>query len=335
MTHPDRSSLLARLGMRLPVIQAPIGSATSPELAAAVSNAGGLGMLAMSWRDAAQIRDTIRRTRDLTDRPFGANLVLAWDQAERLEVVLHEGVRIVSLFWGDPTDLTAVVHAAGGFVLHTVGSVAEARAAAAAGIDAIVAQGWEAGGHVRGQTATMALVPAVKDAVAPLPVVAAGGIADGRGLAAALMLGADAVWVGTRFLASLEAAVAPAYRDAVLTGAGDETLHTGLFDVGWPDAPHRVLRNSTVARWEAAGCPPAGRRPGEGEVIATDPAGRPVMRYGDAIPAAEASGDLEALALYCGQGVGLVTRAEPAATILATMVDEARVALRTAAAGAW
>ena len=148
-----------------------------------------------------------------TSKPFAVNLVLDWDPAERLAIALHEGVRIVSFFWGDPAPWVEQVHAAGGIVLHTVASAEEARRAADAGVDAVVAQGWEAGGHVWGQVSTLALVPRVVDAVAPLPVVAAGGIADGRGLAAVLALGAGAAWMGTRFLLAEEAATHPVYQE--------------------------------------------------------------------------------------------------------------------------
>src|SRR5580704_10196079 len=170
------------LGIELPLIQAPVGSATSVELAAAVSNAGALGTLAVSWRSERQIRQMLGRLRASTDLPWAVNLVLEWDQHARLEACLEEGARIVSFFWGDPLPYIADVHAADGVVLHTVGDVEEARQAVDAGADAIIAQGWEAGGHVRGKVATMALVPAVVDAVGgDVPVLAAGGIADGRG----------------------------------------------------------------------------------------------------------------------------------------------------------
>jgi len=320
------------LGIDLPIIQAPIGSATTPALAAAVSNAGGLGMLAVTWQNINELRHTLRATRQLTDRPFGVNLVLHWPTAERLAVCLEEGVPVVSFFWGDPAPYVARVHAAGALVLHTVASAAEARQAVAAGVDVVVAQGWEAGGHVWGRVAALPLIPRVVDAVAPAPVVAAGGIADGRGLAAALVLGAAGVWMGTRFLLSEEAAAHGVYRDHLGQATEADTLYTTLFDGGWPDAPHRALRNSTVRRWEAAGSPLSGRRPGEGETVAADAGGRPVERYGDTLPLVGMTGDLEALALYAGQSVGLVDRRLPAARIVREVADEATATLRRCAA---
>ncbi|WP_260639533.1 nitronate monooxygenase [Streptomyces angustmyceticus] len=206
--------LCRRLGVEVPVFQAPIGSAVSPELVAGVSHAGGLGMLALTWTPAGEIPRILDRVRELTERPFGANLVLDFPVADRLDACLEGGVPVISTFWGDPAGCTDRIRAAGAFHVHTVGSADEARHAADAGVDAVVAQGWEAGGHVRGLTATLPLVPAVVDAVSPLPVVAAGGIADGRGLAAALALGAQAGWMGTRFLAATEARTHDIYRAA-------------------------------------------------------------------------------------------------------------------------
>ena len=164
----------------------------------------------------------IRRTRAMTDRPFGVNLVLQWDQRERVAVCAEESVAVVSTFWGDPGPYVDAIHYGGALHLHTVGSAEEARRAAQAGVDVIVAQGWEAGGRVRGKVATLPLVPAVVDAVAPLPVLAAGGVADGRGLAAVLALGADAGWVGTRFLLAHEASVHDEWRRRIRDASRDQ-----------------------------------------------------------------------------------------------------------------
>ena len=259
-----RTPLCERLGIDLPIVQAPVGSAVTPELVAAVSGAGGLGMLALTWMSPRAAAEQIRRVRSQTDRPFGVNLVLDFPVEPVLAACLDAGVSIVSTFWGDPTAASEMIHAAGGLHMHTAGSVGEARRAVRAGADVVVAQGWEAGGHVRGQVATMALVPAVVDAVGEVPVIAAGGIGDGRGLVSVLALGAQAGWLGTRFLTATEAATHLVYQQALLDAAGDDAVHTRCFDGGWPDAPHRVIRNSTLAGWEAARCPAAPDRPGEG-----------------------------------------------------------------------
>jgi len=324
---PLATAATSVLGIRVPLLQAPVGSATSVELAAAVSEAGALGMLSVTWRDVGEIRRMLREAFTLTSRPVAVNLVLKWDMHERLEACLAEGVRLVSFFWGDPAPYVPAVHAAGGVVVQTVGSVAEAQRAVAAGADVLVAQGAEAGGHVRGTVSTMVLVPSIADAVGQaVPVIAAGGIADGRGLAAALMLGAAGVMIGTRFLLAEEADVHPAYAAALCRAAAEDAVYTTLFEEGWPDAPHRVLANSTLRQWQAAGSPPKGSRPGEGEPVAWR-AGLPLRRYSDAIPTRSTGGDVEQLAMYAGQSVGLACRREPAAAIVEAIRRQALAVL--------
>lgn len=324
-----RTALCDRLGIELPIIQAPMGGAVGPTLAAAVSNAGGLGMLVAGRADVDAVRRQIREARALTPRPFGVNLNLEFPQEERLAACLDEGIPVISFFWRDPASLVPRAKAGGAIVLHTIDSAAAARRAVDCGVDIVVAQGWEAGGHVRGTVATMPLVPAVVDAVAPVPVVAAGGIADGRGLAAALALGAAGAWIGTRFLASREATIHPRYRECLLEASETDTVFLeDLFDVGWPNAPHRALRNQTVEVWEAAGRPPTGKRPGEGEVIATSRSSGPIVRYQSYTPGADAEGDIDALSLWAGQSVGLVSRLQSAGDIVREIADQAGSILR-------
>ncbi len=318
------------VGIPLPIVQAPIGGLATPELASAVGEAGGLGMLAMTWTDLDDIDAILGRMADLTDRPFGVNLILQWPQEERLRRCLDAGARMVSFAWGDPAPLVPIAHEAGAIVMHTVGSAAEARRVVDSGVDVVVAQGWEAGGHVWSEVATLALVPPVVDAVAPIPVVAAGGIGDGRGLAAVLALGASAGWLGTRFVMTSETAAHPRYRELLAAAAETSTVHSSLFDGGWPDAPHRTLRNSTVETWEAAGRPAPGQRPGEDETLATDPAGDRVPRYSSVSPRAELDGDIEALSLWAGQSVGLVHDSRPVHEVITTIAEEAAAALQAA-----
>jgi len=311
-----RTPVCELLGIDQPIVLAPI--ADVPRLTAAVSNAGGLGTIALTW--TADVAGLVRDTAALTARPFAGNLVLTGDMHKRLDQALAAGLRIVLFFWGDPGGYVEPVHDAGGIVMHTVGSAEEARRAAASGVDVIVAQGWEAGGHVWSKVATLPLVPAVADAVAPVPVIAAGGIGDARGVAAVLALGAQAAMLGTRFLLAEEMPVHADYRHRLIAAAEtDAVLYPNLYDVGWPDAPHRVLENSTARTWEAAGRPPDDQRPGHGDVIAHFGSGEAIVRYEPAPPMVGTTGDIEALSMWAGQSVALATRPQPAADIVAEL----------------
>ncbi|UPW01856.1 nitronate monooxygenase [Halorussus gelatinilyticus] len=319
------------LDLDVPVVQAPIGSATCPELAASVADAGGLGMLAVTWRSPERTRELVRETRRSTDGRFGVNVVVDDDAksvptADHVAACLDEGVEVVSLSFGDADDIVDLVQDEGGVVLQSVGSADAAREAAEAGVDAVVAQGWEAGGHVQSEVATMPLVPKVADAV-DVPVVAAGGIADGRGIAAALALGADGAWLGTRFLATEEARAHDLYRERVLDADETDTYFGTLFDEGWPGVPHRVLRNSTLERWQDAGEPPRGERPGEDEVVAETADGDSIARYEDSLAVPEVTGDVEAIPLYAGQSAGLTESVPSAETLTERLAEETRTAL--------
>lgn len=326
------TALTDALGVDVPVVQAPIGSATTPELAAAVADAGGLGTLAVTWRDPDDARAALRDASERTDGVVAANVVV--DDAAKtvpthahVDAALDAGVDVVSFSFGDPGEHVARVHDDGGTVLQTVGSASEAEAAVAGGADVVVAQGWEAGGHVQSDVATLPLVPRVADAVPETPVVAAGGIADGRGLAAALALGADGAWVGTRFLATDEAAVHRAYRERVLAADETETVFGTPFDEGWPGVPHRVLGNETTAAWEDAGRP-THDKPGSGEPVAETPAGDPVERYEDSLAVPGMDGDVTELPLYAGQSAGLTDERQSAEAVVTNLVAEARAAIR-------
>jgi len=306
------------LGIERPIVLAPL--AADPRLPAAVSNAGGLGSLGLSWSDDAG--DVVRETAALTDRPFSGNFVLTSDQRRRVDQALSAGLRVVSFIWGDPRSYVDVVHDAGGLVMHTVGSAEEARRAAACGVDIVVAQGWEAGGHVWGGVATLPLVPAVVDAVAPVPVIAAGGIGDARGVAAVLALGAQAACLGTRFLLADEMPIHEEYRRRLISATEtDAEWYPNLYEVGWPDSPHRAIHNSTAERWEAAGRPAPGSRPGEGEVIGHFASGEPILRYSPAPPMVGTTGEIEALSLWAGQSVALAKQPQTAAEIVAELVS--------------
>jgi nitronate monooxygenase len=313
-----RTPVCEMLGIEQPIVQAPM--AAIPQLAAAVSNAGALGMVTLTW--SADAGAVVRETAALTARPFGGNFVLTSDHHRDLEAALEAGLKIVSFMWGDPGSYIKAVHDAGGVVMLTVGSAEEARRAVASGVDVVVAQGWEAGGHVWGTVATLPLVPAVVDAVGPVPVIAAGGIGDARGVAAVLALGAQAAWLGTRFLLAEEMPIHEDYRRALIAAAEtDPQWYPNLYDVGWPDSPHRALRNSTARAWDAAGRPPDSQRPGAGDVIAHFADGEAIVRYEPAPPMTGTTGDIEALSMWAGQSVALAGKSQSAAEIVTELTS--------------
>ena len=322
-----KTNLCHTLGIEHPIIAAPMGPDVSgPELVAAVSNAGGLGILQAQLHPPPRFREEIHHVRALTAKPFGVNLLLQFPVEDQVAICLEERVPILSLFWGDPTPYVARAHSAGVKVFHQVGSVGEAERAAAAGVDVIIAQGVEAGGHLAGEVSTLALIPRVVDAVAPTPVVAAGGIADARGVVAVLALGAQAAVLGTRFLASAESHAHPQYKQRVLAADEGDTIRTILFGHGWPNAPHRTLRTAFVEQWlgqEARGQESRQDEPVVGQTVI---GGQPmsVLRFMGFPPNSDASGDIDSMDLLAGQGVGLVREVKAAGQIVTELVEEAK-----------
>jgi nitronate monooxygenase len=299
-----------------------MGGGDAPaSLAAAVSEAGGLGLIGGTTIGGAEwLVDQIRRARELTDRPFGVGFISHLPNAGELMVAaLRAGVRIVAHSFADPAPFVADAHDAGAIVLCQVRSVDAARRAADCGVDVVTAQGTEAGGHT-GLISTLPLVPRVVDAVAPVPVVAAGGIADGRALAAALMLGADAVWLGTRFLATHESGVSDAYKDRVVGATGDETVLTDLFDVAlgmpWPaGVSGRAIRNEFVDRWE-------GRE---------DALRAWASEHRDEYRAIGGDRETAERAVWAGESASFVTARESAGDVVRALVGEASAVLRNRA----
>lgn len=288
----------------VPIMQAPVGPATTTRLVGAVCRAGGLGTLAASWTEPAVLRKQVRELRASVGPSFCVNLVLDFDQRARLDAVLDEGVELVSFSWGVDGGFIREAHDAGARVLVQVGDVAAAREAADAGADIVIAQGVEAGGHVEGTTPLLELLGALRP-ILDLPIVAAGGIADGASARAAVAAGADGVACGTAYLVAPEADVHPDYLERLLRSVASDTVLTTVFDIGWPDAPHRVIRNDTFVAWETAGTPGRGSRPGEDDVIASR-SGNHVVRYSDAQPTRDTAGEIGSMALYAGMSVGLV-----------------------------
>lgn len=303
------------LGIDVPIVQAGMSTFTSAELVAAVSNAGGLGILGALLRPVDQLRDEIRRIRTLTDRPFGVNHVIAHLDPAALDVTFAERVPILSLAWGDPAPLVVRAHAAGMRVVHQVPTAVAAAQAAAAGVDVIVGQGTDGGGHV-GFVGTLPLLPAVVDAAGGVPVLAAGGIADGRGLVAALALGADGVLMGTRFLATPEAPIPDAWRRTIVDADESTTVRTAAFDravaMTWPGAEVRAIRNAFLTTWA--------ERP--------DAAGAHAGELAPQLFGALAAGDFATFPPMAGQSCGLVREILPAAEVVRRTIAEAEATLR-------
>jgi nitronate monooxygenase len=309
------TELTRLLGIRHPIILAPMGAVSGGKLAAAVGHAGGLGLLGPGYLGPDWIE---REFAAAGNAPVGIGFI-TWHLArhpEQLDAALAHKPPAIMLSFGDPAPFIPRIKSSDAKCLVQVQTVAHARSAAAAGADVIVAQGGEAGGHgaARG---TLALVPAVVDAVTPTPVVAAGGIADGRGLASALMLGAAGVLIGTRFFASEEALGTPATKQRLVDGRGDETLRTTVFDVvrkiEWPK-PYdgRALANDFSRQWH-------GR-----EAVLADQVKIENARY----VAAVEKGDVSTTVTWAGEGVDLIHRIEPAGEILQRIVADAEEQLR-------
>jgi NAD(P)H-dependent flavin oxidoreductase YrpB (nitropropane dioxygenase family) len=314
-----RTRICELLGIEHPIVLGGMGAGTSPALVAAVSGAGGLGVLGATAQDPAAVARDAAEIRALTGKPFGLNLLLFRERPGQYDGILAARPRVVSTAW--PTleqelaGYVARAHAIGALFMHMISTVAEARAAARAGVDVIVAQGTEGGGHV-GVMGTMPLDPMVVSAVAPVPVLAAGGVADGRGLAAALALGADGVLLGTRFLASDEAPIAKGFKQAILESDGHDTLVTDIPDVAhgqvWPGAYVRVRRNRFIEEW-------IGR---ENELR------RHRVEVSARLREAAKAGDPDRGAVMIGQTAGLIDRVEPAADLVREISRDAEAILR-------
>jgi NAD(P)H-dependent flavin oxidoreductase YrpB (nitropropane dioxygenase family) len=311
------------LGIDIPIIQAPTGSVAGPELAIAVSLAGGLGSLGLTWTDEDHAVAAVHAIQTATSRPFMVNYALSFDPAT-LDAVLDAGAPVIGFSWGDPASLIHKVHSSRALVAVQVASVAGAVRAFESGADILICQGIEAGGHVQSTTPIGELLDDVRESAAgAIPVVAAGGIVDGMGIAKAIRSGADGAMLGTRFVATQESRAHEDYKRLLVEASGDATALTICFDGGWRHSAHRVLRNSTLNSWEAGGCPPPGKRPGEGDIVGTTAAGVEIVRYEDTAPRMGMAVDAEAMALYAGSGVNRITDVPAAADLLHSLWDDA------------
>ncbi len=302
------------LGMPHPIVLGGMGTATTAPLVAAVSNAGAFGTLGTSAFDAAALESEIAAICERTDKPFGVNHLLFQIREDMFRVTLGAKPKVAAFAWArkdqNLREYFQRAHDAGCKVMYMAGEVPEALRAAEAGADVLVAQGTEAGGHV-GLMASLPLVPLMIEAVAPLPVLSAGGIADGRGLAAALALGADGVLLGTRFMATPEAPIHANFKQAIVDSDGHDTLLTEIPDLAgqrvWPGAMSRAKRNRFIENW-------AGRdwaiRQNAAEV-------------GKQVAAARAAGDVDNAPLSFGQDAGLIDSIKPVKEVVQEIVTEA------------
>lgn len=310
-----KTSLCTMLGIEAPVFQGGMAWIADASLASAVSEAGGLGIIAAMNADAAWLRDQIHQLRETTDRPFGVNVMLMSPHVDEVaQVVIEERVPVVVTGAGNPSKYMKAWIEAGIKVIPVVASVALARLVERAGAVAVVAEGGESGGHI-GETSTMALVPQVVDAV-KIPVIAAGGIADGRGVAAALMLGACGVQVGTRFLVADECTVSEVYKDLVIKAKDTSTRATGR-TTGHPVRALKSPFSNEYAKRENAGAAP--------EELAAFGTG--------ALRKAAREGDYTSGSFLCGQIAGMVRERQPAREIVRDLVEGAERAL--AGASSW
>jgi NAD(P)H-dependent flavin oxidoreductase YrpB (nitropropane dioxygenase family) len=313
------------LRLRVPLQLAPLPFHNVPDLAVAVADAGGLGMVGLPLHPPDAVAALLDGLKSRTNGALGVNFLVPFLDRACVEAAASR-VRVVDFFYGDPdAELVAMVHDGGALAAWQVGSSREAAAAERAGCDFVIAQGMEAGGHVRGRIGLLPLLAEVLEAVR-CPVVAAGGIGGARELAAVLAAGASGARLGTRFLAAREANIHPSYLQLLQQARAEDTVLTEVFSTRWPNAPHRVLRSSVDAAMAFAG-----------EVVGTLPTPNgafPVPRYGVASPTRETTGTVQAMALYAGESVGAVRRVQPAAEIVKELTDGAAAFLSRAGRGA-
>lgn len=314
------TSLTDMFGLQYPLVLAPMAGVSGGRLAAAVSNVGGLGLVGGGYGDPEWLRRELELVKAQTRQPWGIGLITWATSKDVIEYVLSFQPHAIMLSFGDPRGFAPTIKSAGCKLICQVQDIAGALLAQEAGADIIVAQGTEAGGH-GGARATLPLVPSVVDAVAPIPVVAAGGIADGRGLAAALMLGAHGALLGTRFCASVEALGSNEAKRCLVEAQGDQTKRTRVFDIvrgyHWPEGyTGRALRNRFMERWD-------GSESKLTEVLAAE---QEVFR------AAAQAGDHDTAMIWASEAVDLIKSTETAAMLVAQISAQAEIHLRRGAA---
>ncbi len=323
-----------RYGIDHPVASAGMAFASmTPALPAAVSAAGGIGSLAnVGFFPPALLQDMVKGVRELTDKPFNINFITCFVEPAIIDMAVALKPASVSFHWGSPKpQWVSALKAAGVDIWEQVGSVQAGRQAIDNGADVVIAQGSEAGGHNYASQSTLTLLPAMRDALGSALILASGGIVDGRGLAAALALGADGAWVGTRFVATHESQAHDEWKRRLVAAQGPDTVRSHVFGRHHADFnPMRVLRNRVVEQWDDRVADIPRDNSAEPEIGNMQVWGQPTVlrRFQNLAPMADATGDFEELPLLCGEGVSGIHDIAPAAEVLHRMVSEAAHTLR-------
>ena len=295
-------ALMSQFDLKYPILQAPTATVAGADVTIAVSKAGALGAIGLTWAPPDMARGIVTTIKAATSRPFVVNYVLNFEPAS-LPAALETGAPIIQFSWGMPSkQLISAVRASGARLGVQVTSAGSARQAVDLGADYLVCQGTEAGGHVQAHRLLLDALAEVLAVAKETPVVASGGIGNGAGIRRILLAGASGAMLGSRFVATQESWARPDYKAALTQAKASDTALTVCFNGGWPNALHRVLRNSVFERWEAAGCPPVGKRPGEGDVVGAVRETK-VNRYSIIPPVRVVTGALDDLWLYAGQSV--------------------------------
>ena len=313
-------AFVTKMGIKYPIVQAVIGGST-PDLAAAVSNAGGMGGIGMSWSPEQEVRDYVKATKSLTKAPFAIGYVLSFG-ASTLPAALDAGAPVIQFSFGTPNKKQiAMIRAAGAKFGMQISTVDGAKQALEAGADYISVQGQEAGGHIQAQGSWRDHLPRILEITGKTPTLVAGGLSNGKDLRDVIGMGASGGIFGTRFAASKEYPSHPEYKKRMINSRPSDTALTVCFDGGWPGAMHRVLRNPTLERWEAAGSQGAGLRPGEGDVVGT--IGDMKFERYNLFPAfVVTQGKVEDMAMYAGLGVGSIKDIQSAGDIVQGIWNE-------------
>lgn len=323
-----------KYGVARPFVSAGMSTMTTPALVGAVCRAGGLGLHGVADMPTDRLSNDIDQIRQYTSSPFGIAIIPRLGSVEQIDVCVAKKVPIVNFFWDDiPSDWLARLKKAGIDVWKQVCSVAEARQSIELGINLLIVQGSEAGGHNRAEASTLAMIPAVADVAGDVPIVSSGGIADGRAAAAALAIGADAVCVGTRLLASPEAHAHQEYKKRLVAAGVGDTARTNIFGLEWNDAPSRHLRNRVVREWEHRDHPGPYKQVPESEIreigriklFDTELSHR---RFSIYPPSPSFEGDWEEICMYGGESVGQTKAITPAGEIVRDIMDTAEDIIR-------